>query len=235
MKKKPEPAAPERTAFVGKTKKSTETRQRILDAAALSLNRRGAGLTSLQDLGDEINLRAASIYYHFPSKDALIEEVLRIGIENVHYAVREAVDALEPGVTSRQRIETAMAAHLSSLLSHGVYSSANLRNFPLVTDEIRERNRGVRRAYGDYWKHLLTQAQDAGEIGGHVDLTLIRLLLMGALNWATEWFNPARMSIEDIAASTCAMLFDGVKPGAGAKAPPSKAVVRKSTSSRRAK
>jgi AcrR family transcriptional regulator len=195
-----------------KIKRSEQTRRRILDAAALWLNKKGLAVTSLQDLADEVGLQTASLYYHFPSKDALIEEVLHKGIEIVYDDVRRALDALGPTATYRERVRVAIVAHLSSLLEHGDYTSANIRNFPLVPDNLREKNLAIRRQYGDYWRQLLEDAQRAGEIAPNIDLSLVRLFLIGALNWSTEWFNPRKKSILAIANAICSMMFDGIAP-----------------------
>ncbi|WP_454624657.1 TetR/AcrR family transcriptional regulator [Bradyrhizobium cenepequi] len=196
----------------GKIKRSEQTRRRILDAAALWLNKKGLAVTSLQDLADEVGLQTASLYYHFPSKDALIEEVLHKGIEIVYDDVRRALDALGPGATYRERIRVAIATHLSSLLAHGDYTSANIRNFPLAPDNLREKNTAIRRQYADYWRQLFQDAQKAGEIAPNIDLSLVRLLLIGAMNWSTEWFNPRKKSIDMIADTICNVLFDGIAP-----------------------
>lgn len=195
---------------VRKSKRSEQNRKRILDAAALWLNRKGLAMMSLQDLAKDVGLQTASLYYYFPSKDALIEEVLRIGIEVVYRDVVAAVEGLGPEATHRERFQVAIKAHFLSLLAHDEYTSANIRNFPLASEALREGNLSIRRQYGDYWRGLFEAAQKAGEISPNVDITLIRLFLIGAMNWSTEWFNPRKKSIDTLSAAICAMLFDGI-------------------------
>lgn len=193
-----------------KVKRSEQTRKRILDAAAMWLNREGLAMMSLQDLAREVGLQTASFYYHFPSKDALIEEVMEIGIRVVYEDVRAELERLGPEASYRERIHAAIRAHLASVLTHGDYTSANLRNFPLAPVSVREKNLAIRRKYAELWRRLLLDAQRAGEIAPNVDLTLIRLTLIGALNWSSEWFNPRKKSVEAIAEVVCNMLFDGI-------------------------
>lgn len=178
------------------------------------LNRKGLALTSLQDLADEVGMQTASFYYHFPSKDALIEEVMEIGIQVVYEDVQRAVEEIGEEANYRQRIHAGIKAHLASLLMHGDYTSANLRNFPLAPESVKEKNLDIRRRYAAFWRQLLLDAQKAGEISQDVDLTVIRLTLIGALNWSTEWFNPRKKSIDHIANVVCNMVFDGIGTGA---------------------
>ena len=180
-------------------KKSEATRQRILDAAAGMFRRKGYAAASLNEIAERAEVRAASIYYHFDSKDDLLSAVLDIGIDRIHAAVRAAVEGLPAGATHRQRVCTAIETHLATLLQHGDYTAANIINFGLAPAPIRAHHHDRREAYGDYWRGLLAAAQVAGEIRPDADLSLIRLYLIGALNWAEEWYRADGMTIADMA------------------------------------
>jgi AcrR family transcriptional regulator len=201
-------------------KKSDVTRQRILDVAAHWFRTRGLAFTSLNDLAKQIEVKAASIYYYFDSKDALIEEVLRIGIELSDLEVRKAVAALGANAPYAARIRAAIHAHLNSLLSHGDYTSANIINYSHAPEHVREKNKMVRRKYGEYWKELLEGAQRAGEISRDTDLSLARMFLIGALNWAADWYDPSKKSVRYIADECYRLFMDGVggRPAAATRA-----------------
>ena len=47
-----------------------------------------------------------------------------------------------------------------------------------------------------YWDDLLQAALDAGELRDDTNLAVIRLYLIGALNWTVEWYNPNRGSFK---------------------------------------
>jgi len=185
------------------------TKQRILDMAAASFRSDGLAFTSMADLARITGVKTSSIYYYFPSKDALIEETFRIGIELVHAKVREAVEALGPAATHRERFSAAFSAHLSALLGENDYSSANIKNYSHASVAVRKKNREVRAKYGRFWMTLLEEAQADGAIARDVNLSMVRMLLIGAMNWATEWYSPKGGSIPEIAECLCRML-DGL-------------------------
>ncbi len=192
--------------------KSAATRRKILDAAAKTFRKRGYAGTRLNDIADAAAIRAGSIYYHFASKEQLLEQVLDIGIRRVFDAVVREVEALPPGTSSRRIVRAAIEAHLTMLLRHGDYTSANIRLFDQVPDDVHDRQVLLRAAYDDFWRKLLTAAREAGEIRADADLTMVRMFLLGALNWSLEWYRPGAKSIAAMADDVASLLFDGVGP-----------------------
>lgn len=59
------------------TSMQRDTRTAILDAAQELIQTHGANGMSYQSISRVVKIRKASIHYHFPSKDKLIEEVIR--------------------------------------------------------------------------------------------------------------------------------------------------------------
>ncbi len=198
--------------------KSERTRQRILDAAARTFRDKGYAGTTLNDIAVAALLRAGSIYYHFDSKERLLEEVLDIGIARVSAAVQRAIEALPPDISPTERIRTGIEAHLRSLLYHGEYTSASFRIFGQAPRDVQSRILSRRRAYADYWRHMLREARAAGEIPAERDLGLARMFLFGALNWSVEWYDPEKGALDDFVREAAETCLHGIlaPPGAGA-------------------
>ena len=76
-------------------------RELVLDTAAKLFRVEGYASTSLRDIAAEAGMRAASLYHHFESKDAIVSEVLRIGVERVFEHVKQAIDELPPNAGPR--------------------------------------------------------------------------------------------------------------------------------------
>lgn len=194
-------------------KKSDVTRQRILDAAAKVFRDKGYAGARLTDIAAAAGMQAGSLYYHFASREDLVEEVLRAGVAQAADFVRQSVDALPDGASAGDRLRVAITGHLLTVLDIGDYTSANIRIFGQVPEEIRERHLVDQRAFGAYLGRLLEEAQAAGDIRADVDLSVIRMLIFGALNWTAEWYQPGgRVSAEEVAAEFLAMVFEGLAP-----------------------
>ena len=74
--------------------KSARTRQRILDAAAHVLSRKGYAGNRLADVAEHAELQAPAIYYYFSSREELVEES-RQTIESLRDEVRDVGDEAE--------------------------------------------------------------------------------------------------------------------------------------------
>src|SRR5689334_6480338 len=73
--------------------KSARTRARILDSAAHVLSIKGYAGMRLSDVADHAELQAPAIYYYFPSREDLIEEVMWAGIADMRDHVTAVLGA----------------------------------------------------------------------------------------------------------------------------------------------
>jgi len=190
--------------------KSARTRQRILDAAAATFRRGGFASVTLKDIAERAGLQTGSLYYHFDGKEDLVEAVLSAGTEGALAATREAVAALGPKADPLARLRAAIAAHLRVVLSESSYASANLRILGQVPEAIREKHLRRQRVYGAFWKRLLRDAASAGAVRSDLDLSVVRMLTLGALNWSVEWYRKGRRSPNEIAAHATTLILDGI-------------------------
>jgi AcrR family transcriptional regulator len=198
------------------------TRARILDAAAKVFSEKGYAGARLADIADLAGLQAGSMYYHFDSREALVEEVLRVGQERTTEFVRSRLAALPPDVSHRERLRAAIAAHLLSVLEVGEYTSASIRIFGQLPYDIRCRHLAEQRAYGGDWKALLAAAQAAGEIRADLDLSALRMLILGALNYSVEWYRTGGHLTAELLADEFATVFlEGMAGSPPARAPSS--------------
>ena len=207
--------------------KSARTRQRILDAAALCFQQSGFASVTLKDIAAVADMQAGSLYYHFDSKETLVEAVLTAGVDGAVDATRHAVEALGADAEPMVRLRAALAAHLRVVLADSAYASANLRILGQVPAAIRERHLKRQRVYGEFWRRLFQQAADAGEIRADLDLSVVRMLALGALNWSVEWYRSGGRSPDEIAAHATTMILDGLR------ARPAASAVRKCETLRR--
>jgi AcrR family transcriptional regulator len=200
--------------------RSSQTRQRILDATAEILSRKGYSGTRLGDIADLAALQAPAIYYYFSSRHELLEEVVRMGQAKAQEHVRSALSTVAPETPALEKICIAVEEHLRVVLDHSVFATAAIRNIGQLPDEMRQRLLQQQIEYGQLWQELFREAQANGELRPGLDLRAAQLLVIGALNWAPEWWSPRRDSVDSVVATARAITFHGL--AAGGEVPPSR-------------
>src|SRR5439155_12748032 len=137
-----------------RTRKSEQTRQRLLDAAARVFRDKGYAGARLSDIAELAEMHTPGVYYYFPSKEELVEEVLRVGVARACGYVQDRVAAVPAGASALDRLRAAIEGHVLLVLEIGDYTSANIRIFGQVPDDVRARHLADQRAYGDVWRAL---------------------------------------------------------------------------------
>lgn len=126
------------------------TREVIVNEAARLFSERGYGATSIRDIADASEVRSASLYHHFKSKEEIFLEISRRGVETVFHAVRAAVDPLPDEASVKARIRAALDAHIRTALDVKACTSVNIRCMNQVPEAVRESARTLRRPYERY-------------------------------------------------------------------------------------
>jgi AcrR family transcriptional regulator len=211
------PRKPDANAAEGKGSgnagsKSVRTRERILDAAAHVLSRKGYAGARLIDVADQADIQAPAIYYYFASRDDLIEEVMWSGIAHMREHLAQVMAALPPDADPLDRIDVAVEAHLRYALEISDYTTASIRNAGQVPEAIAVRHTAEASQYGDMWRKLLQDADNAGLLRPDLDPMAARMLVLGALNWAAEWWNPRRGSLDAVVRTAQSLVRHGLGP-----------------------
>lgn len=190
--------------------KSARTRARILDAAAHVLSIKGYAGMRLSDVAKYAEVQAPAIYYYFSSREHLIEEVMWFGLADMCEQLTKALDASPVGQDPMDRIMLAVETHLRHELELSDYTTASIRNAGQLPDKIKVRQQEEQVRYGAIWRDLVKAAADNGQIRPELDLYVAQMLVMGALNWAAEWWSAERGSLDKVVAVAQSFVRNGL-------------------------
>lgn len=195
-----------------------EGRRRILDLAAALFLERGYAGTSLRDIAAAVGMKAGSLYYHFASKEALLQAILRRGVEVMVGAFHEAAEATRD-LDGRSRFAAHVRAHLGALYENGPYTAAHVTTFRTAPSSVCDTIVPERDAYEAMWTGLLEELASRHEIAPDASIGLSRLILFGAMNSSVEWFDPERGSLDTIAEAITRQLWPGLSDSPNRDAP----------------
>lgn len=184
----------------------------ILDAAGRLFGARGYHATSLVDVATEAGVTKQAIYYHFDGKEALLVELHdRIVVD----AVRWAQGTIERETDSAVTLERILEHHVAMLLRNVDANLTLNRERGALSAESESRLRARERDY----EEMLRSVYRSGVADGlfrDVDPTLAVGTLLGACNWAYQWFRPGHgMGVRRVARELSRLLAHGYRAGDG--------------------
>lgn len=174
-------------------------RPALLDAAAHQFARHGFHAASMRDIAGTAGMLPGSIYYHFPSKEALLLAVYEEGVDRIAARVDAAVAT---GGDPWQRLRAGCAAHLEMLLDRSDYAQVVIRVTPADAVPVRAQLVALRDRYESRFRTLIEDLPLAPGIDRHY----LRLLLIGALNWSQTWYRAGGEAPAIIAARFAAIV-----------------------------
>ena len=164
----------------------------LLDAAASQFAAKGYRAATIRDIAAAVDMLPGSVYYHFPSKHALLLAVYEEGVRRISAKLDESVAGeSDPWQCLRKAAE----AHLTTILDQSDYACVMNRVSPDQVPEMERELIDLRSAYEGRFVALF----DELPLPEDTDRGLLRLMLLGALNWAQIWYRPDGVPIEQIA------------------------------------
>jgi AcrR family transcriptional regulator len=123
-------------------------RDEILTTAAYLFARHGFHGVSMDDLGAALGMSGPAVYHHFPSKDALLADMLITISEELLRGGRQRVDA---AADAEAAFDALVAWHVEFALSNPDLILVQARDLTSLTHGPRRRVRQLQRHYVDLW------------------------------------------------------------------------------------
>lgn len=187
-------------------RKNVTGKTRILESAARILRTKGYNATKLSDIAEGAGMLAPSIYHHFKSKDALVEQVMLDGIYINTRHIMAKVEVLGPDHDPIKRLRAAIVSHVEFLLSDDDFSSAVARVFDELPDDMRERILAAYASFDNYWRDLILAAAPSR---GRINPTVARKYLIAMLGSTSAWFRTGKLSKEQVAQQAADLFLGG--------------------------
>ena len=167
-------------------------RHALLEAAAQLFRRKGFAATTTRDIAAASGMQSGSPFYHFKSKDALLLAVMEEGMNSA--LARQQAVVTAPGhadLSPQAQLRVLVQTHFAVLLGPGSdfvpvmlyeWRSLNARQHKLMAKLIAQ--------YEATWMPVLEALHRDGQL--RTPAPLARLLILGALNWSVQWFDPQK-------------------------------------------
>lgn len=162
-------------------------RQRTLDAATDLFYEKGFTNTTLDDVAMRLGVTKPFIYTNFGSKPELLAEICGVGVRS---ALRELEDALDRGAPKLATLRWFAPRYVASVLRTQKNIAINIREEKNLLPDHAQELAALRQTF---MSKMETLVADAGRSEGIAlpDSRVAAFAIVGAVSWATFWFNPA--------------------------------------------
>ncbi len=188
-------------------------RVELLHAAARLFRTQGFDATSTRDIAAAVGMHSGSPFYHFKSKNALLYAVMEEGMRSAlarQSASLQAALPSAPGAAALLRV--LVRSHFEVLLGPGSdFIPVMLFESRALTPRQRAALARLQSDYEAVWEPVLQALSAAGRLHGPV--RLVRLLILGALNWSVKWFDARKeASLDDLTEAAMALFIQSPPP-----------------------
>ena len=182
-------------------------RDKVLAAAVQMFAEYGYHAATMRDIARMAGIQAASIYYHYASKQALLVEVMETHMRQLNANLEQIVSKQD---TVQQRLYEAISSHIRL---HTTYKS----EFFIIDTEIRAlkgENRGevlaLRDQYEDLFQKLLREGMEQGVLR-QTDVKVSSYAIIAMCTEVAQWFRPSgRLSVQQVIEIYNQMVTEGL-------------------------
>lgn len=177
-------------------------RAEICRTAARVIREKGFDATSVADIARALKMTKAGLYHYFPSKEALLFEIMTFGLERVREEVigpalmiTDPAERLRQLVVRHAQITTRAQGAVAQLFEE-------TRALPPAHRKVIETEQGV---YVSLIRETLAELKAAGRLG-RIDPAVAAFSIIGMILWLPRWFRSGGRLSEEQAANEMANL-----------------------------
>ncbi|MEJ1087791.1 TetR/AcrR family transcriptional regulator [Microbacterium sp. Mu-80] len=193
----------------GDRNEHSDRRDQILTIAAHLIAKQGYSGTTVRDIADEAGILSGSLYHHFPSKEAILQEILRGFLERLLERFEGIVaEGRSPRETVDSLVQHAFVIITSQPDAVGLYQN----ELSFLTGQAGFEFLGEKRELIEaLWIDQLREGQKVGDFRESLDVAVAYRFLRDAM-WSTVgWYRPGRgHSVESLTATFLDLLHHGL-------------------------
>ena len=184
-------------------------RAELLEISARLFAEQGVRATTVRHIADAAGILSGSLYHHFSSKEAIVDEVLREFLDGLFATYNEIVtNSEDPRDALEGLVRASFQAIHDSRDQVAIYQDEvkHLQGLPRF-DYLEQRNREFR----DMWIEVLESGQASGEFRADLDANLTYRFMRDTVWVAVRWYRPGgKVSHEEIADQYLRIVLEGL-------------------------
>ncbi|MFK4213953.1 TetR/AcrR family transcriptional regulator [Streptomyces sp. NPDC030920] len=188
-----------------------ERRAALLATAAEVFAARGYNATTVRRIADDAGLLAGSLYYHFDSKESMLDEILSAFLGELWAGYGTVLAA---GLGPRETIEALVTQSFRQIDRHGPAVAIYQRESRHLSAQPRFAYLAdTRLKFENAWLRTLERGVAERAFRADLDVRLVYRFVRDTVWVAASWYRPGGVhSPEEIARQYLSMVLEGITP-----------------------
>jgi AcrR family transcriptional regulator len=184
------------------------SRESIFAAAIQLFGERGYHGASMRDIAKAVGILPGSLYAHIDSKEAVLLEIIESAVDRFNDAAERINRRSLPAPMALREI---IRAHLEMVSDNPERTRIVFHQWRCLSDENRALLLDKRARYSGFYRQVVEKGIAEGTLQESLNPKVAVLTILGALNWAPEWFSPhGRASAIQVADQIADSLLNGL-------------------------
>lgn len=183
--------------------------EQILLAAASLFARKGVAATTVREIADEVGILSGSLYHHFESKEAMVDQILAPYLKDLRAAYRLV---LSQDADPRTRLQDLIVASLQVVEAHPHATEIYQSDVNFLTQferfgYLKTTARDVRKT----WLEVIEAGVAQGAFRTDLEPRILYRIMRDAIWLSVRWFKPTRdYPLSRLAEDTTSLFLDGM-------------------------
>lgn len=168
----------------------------LIRVSARLFREKGFDGTTTRDIASAVGMRSGSPFYHFKSKQQILAAVMEEGLVA---GLEASAKIMASELPTREKFRTLVHSHLETVLADGHdFIPVLLYEWRSLSPDLQAHIIDLKDQYDRLWQQMLSRLKQDKLIRN--DGKVVRLLLLGAINYSAQWYKPGKgLSIDQLA------------------------------------
>ncbi|ARK29322.1 TetR/AcrR family transcriptional regulator [Halalkalibacter krulwichiae] len=162
-------------------------KEKIVETSIDLFGKNGFTETSIQDIVEALGVTKGTFYYYYKSKEELLMEIHLRYIDDLILGQKEI---LEKKLSTEEKLYQIVYMIMKYIEGHGQSARVFFREMQHLNEEHLKDIFSKRDKFRKGLNNVIQEGIDTGEFRQDLNVNIVSLAILGAVNWSYHWFDP---------------------------------------------